>query len=140
MIVKHKYNGKIYTLTNENLHEGDKVYGIDWGKIIDNKRLEHYHFDWRKVVSGWMGEPHTITDMHYSKDDKAYEISTNHGYGSREHYFKIISVEPILKMQPPTGTAEATALMMEHEMNKKDKKPMKFLYYDEKKLNKIKLL
>jgi hypothetical protein len=30
MIVKHKYNGKIYTLTNENLHEGDKVYGIDW--------------------------------------------------------------------------------------------------------------
>jgi hypothetical protein len=39
------------------------------------------------------------------------------------------------KPQPPTGTAEAMAFMIEHEM-KKDKKPVKFLYYNEKKIDK----
>jgi len=129
MIVKHKYNGKEYTLTNENLHEGDKVYGISWGRTVDDKH-NHEYFDWRLVVSGWKSEPHTITDMHYSKDDKAYEISTDHGYGPCEHYFKILYVKPILKLRPPIGTAEATAIMMEHEMNKR--KPVKFLNYDER--------
>ena len=40
----------------------------------------------------------------------------------------------ILKLQPPTGTAEAMAFMVEHEMKKKDSKPVKFLYYNEKKI------
>jgi hypothetical protein len=130
MIIKHKYNGKEYTLTNENLHEGDKVYGISWGRTIGDKH-NHEYFDWRLVVSGWISEPHTITDMHYSKDDKAYEISTNHGYGPREHYFKILYIEPILKLRPPTGTAEAMTFMMEHEMKKLVRKS-DFIYYDER--------
>jgi hypothetical protein len=40
-------------------------------------------------------------------------------------------------MQPPTGTAEAMAFIMEHEMNRKDKKKtVKLLYYNERKLDK----
>jgi hypothetical protein len=134
MKVTHKYNGKVYTLTNENLQVGDKVYGISWGKVTGDK-YDHWYFDWRNVVSGWKSEPHTIVDLHYS-DYKPYEVHTDHGYSPVECYFKILYVEPILKMQPPTGTAEAMAFVMEHEMNRKDKKPVKFLYYNEKKLDK----
>ena len=48
MIVKHKYNGKEYTLTNENLQVGDKVYSISWGRS-DSKNFtwNHEYFDWR---------------------------------------------------------------------------------------------
>jgi hypothetical protein len=133
MKIKHKYNGKTYTLSNENLQNGDKVYPISRGKSNSEKfTYEHWGFDWRNFMCGWKSEPHTLLDIHYS-DYKPYEVKTDHGFGPVEHYFKILYVEPILKLQPPTGTAEATALMMEHEMNKKNKKPVKFLYYDEKK-------
>ena len=89
------------------------------------------------LVSGWKSEPHTILDLHHS-DYKPYEVHTDHGYGPVESYFKILYVEPILKLRSSTGTSEAVAFAMNHEMN--NKKPVKFLYYDEKKLNKIKLL
>jgi hypothetical protein len=138
MIVKHKYNGKEYTLTNENLQVGDKVYSISWGRS-DSKNFtwNHEYFDWRNLVSGWKSEPHTILDLHHS-DYKPYEVHTDHGYGPVESYFKILYVEPILKLRSSTGTSEAVAFAMNHEMS--NKKPVKFLYYDEKKLNKIKLL
>ena len=149
MIVKHKYNGKEYTLTNENLQNGDKVYPISRGRSNSEKfTYEHWEFDWRNFRCGWISEPHTLLDIHYS-DYKPYEVHTSHGYGPIEHYFKIIECSEvvngvevitkyakgskIVKLQPPTGTAEATALMMEYEM-KKDKKPVKFLYYNEKKI------
>lgn len=90
MIVKHKYNGKEYTLSNENLQVGDKMYGISWGKITGDK-YEHWYFDWRQIVSGWKSEPHVILDLHHS-DYKLYSVRTNHGYGSIEHYFKIINI------------------------------------------------
>ena len=130
MIVKHKYNGKEYTLSNEDLKVGDKVYSISKGIIKDGKHV-HENFDFKNVMSGWKSEPHTILDLHYS-NYPPYEVHTDHGFGCVEQYFKILYIEPILKLRPPTGTAEAMAVMMEHEMNKKDKKPVKFLYYNEK--------
>ena len=107
MIVKHKYNGKEYTLSNENLQNGDKVYPISRGKSNSEKfTYEHWSFEWRYFMTGWISEPHTILDIHYS-DYKPYEVHTSHGFSPIECYFKIISVEPILKLQPPTDTAEA---------------------------------
>jgi hypothetical protein len=97
MITTHNYNGKIYTLSNENLQVGDKVYPISQGKC-DSKNFtyEHWEFDYRLVCTGWKSEPHTILDLHYSTY-KPYEIHTDYGFGPVEHYFKIIKVEPIIK-------------------------------------------
>lgn len=90
MIIKHKYNGKEYTLSNENLEVGDEVYSISWGKTdIENKTYEHHHFDFKHCMSGWKSAPHVILDLHHS-DYKPYEVHTNHGYGPVEAYFKII--------------------------------------------------
>jgi hypothetical protein len=94
MIIKHKYHKKEYTLSNENLKVGDKVYSISWGKVTDDK-YEHWYFDWRNVCSGWISEPHIIEDLHYS-DYKPYEVRTNHGYSPVESYFKIIDVKPVV--------------------------------------------
>jgi hypothetical protein len=93
MQTSYKYNGKKYTLTNEELSVGDKVYSISWGHIEDDKYF-HEKFDFRNVVSGWKSDPHTIVDLHYS-DYKPSEVHTNHGYGPKEGYFKIIKVELI---------------------------------------------
>ena len=91
MIVKKKYNGKEYTLSNENLKNGDKVYPISNGRSNTEKfTYDHHEFDWRFFCSGWKSEPHTIVDLHYS-DYKPYEVHTSHGYGPAEKYFKIIN-------------------------------------------------
>jgi hypothetical protein len=151
MKVIHKYHGKTYTLSNENLQNGDKVYPISSGKSNSEKfTYEHWGFEWRNFMTGWISEPHTIKDIHYSSY-KPYEVHTDHGFGPVEEYFKIIQCSnvvkgvevityyakgsKIVKPQPPTGTAEAMTFVMEHEM-KKNKKPVKFIYYNEKKLNK----
>jgi hypothetical protein len=150
MKVTHKYNGKVYILTNENLQNGDKVYPISSGKSNSKKfTYEHWGFDWRNFMCGWISEPHTLLDIHYS-NYKPYEVHTDHGFGPVEHYFKIIQCSQVIngvevityyakgskivKPQPPTGTAEALAFAYEYEMNKKDKKPVKFIYYNEKKI------
>ncbi len=149
MKVTHRYHNKIYTLSNENLQNGDKVYPISEGKCNTEKFIyEHWGFEWRNFMTGWISEPHTIKDIHYS-DYKPYEVHTDHGFGPIEEYFKIIQCSQvingvevitkyskgskIIKPQPPTGTAEAVALAYEYEL-KKDKKPVNFLYYKERKL------
>jgi len=92
MIIKHKYNGKEYTLSNENLKVGDKVYSISWGKSdIETNTYEHYRFDFTFCMSGWISDPHIIEDLHHDKKYKPYEIRTNNGYGPVEAYFKIIN-------------------------------------------------
>jgi hypothetical protein len=75
-------------LTNENLQVGDKVFPLTHGY---NNGAKYFvvEIDTSKHCSGWPDEPHTILQLEYSKT-KAYEIRTDHGYGPRESYFKLI--------------------------------------------------
>jgi len=92
MQTTHTYNGKIYTLSNEGLVEGDKVFPISFG-TTENGIFTHEYFkffEWDYFPD----DPHTIEDLYYS-DFKPYEIKTDHGFGPIEKYYKIISIEDI---------------------------------------------
>lgn len=88
------YKGFTYTLSNENLLEGDKVYPISDGHL-DGQNYIHEGFNFGVLSSGFPDEPHTIINLKHSLDDKGYEVRTNMGYGPIESYFKITKIEPI---------------------------------------------
>lgn len=92
MQTTYKLNGKIYTLSNEGLVEGDKVWPISFGRT-ENGVYYHEEFQFpRPEWNEFPDEPHTIEDLHHS-EFKPYEIRTDYGFGPVEKYFKIISVE-----------------------------------------------
>lgn len=88
MIIQHTYKDIDYILTNENLKEGDKVFPISRGRSYGDTHI-HYEYDFRDFMSGFPDEPHTIVNMKYS-DYKPYEVHTDHGFGPRELYYKIV--------------------------------------------------
>ncbi len=94
MIVKIKYFGKTYTLSNDNLQNGDAVYPISEGHLDKDGKYIHKNFIWGKYTCGFPNEPHIIKDLNYS-DYKPYQIRTTSGYGPIEKYFKIIDIEII---------------------------------------------
>lgn len=94
MQTTYKLKGKIYTLSNEGLVEGDKVFPISMG-IIENGVHIHQEFRFRTFEwSEFPDHPHTIEDLHHS-EFKPYEIRTDYGFGPVEKYFKIISIEDV---------------------------------------------
>lgn len=90
-----------YIFTNEGLKEGDKVFPIVRGRVIDG---EFYYSDIILVngmistsfdyCTGFPKEPHTIVDLKYDESYKSYEVRTDHGYGPVESYFKIERIIP----------------------------------------------
>lgn len=85
-------DGIRYTLSNENLAVGDKVYPIAWGRCLDGGGWIFHNYDYNPVCSSFPTEPHTILDLHHS-DYKPYQVRTKEGYGPIEIYYKIIKME-----------------------------------------------
>ena len=88
--------GKLrYTLSNDNLKVGDRVYPIANGRCTDDGGWILHDFDFRDFMSGFPGEPHIMMDLDYygGKQGKAYQVRTDHGYGPIETYYKIIKIE-----------------------------------------------
>jgi len=81
-----------YTLSNDNLKVGDKVYAIGRGRIVDNKEFILHKLDFRDFMSGFPDDPDTIKNLNYSSL-KPYEVHTDKGWSSKESYFKIIKKE-----------------------------------------------
>jgi hypothetical protein len=83
---------KRYTLTNECLRVGDEVFPIAWGRCLGDNDWIFHKIDFDVSMSSFPDEPHKIMDLKNS-DYKPYEVKTDHGYGPRETYYKIIKVE-----------------------------------------------
>ncbi len=96
MLVSHKYNNKIYVLSNEHLSEGDLVFPTAIGKVNEKDEFIIEEFNYENCMSGFPDEPHIIRDLHHS-DYKPYEIRTSHGYGPVEKYFKITAINNLNK-------------------------------------------
>ncbi len=80
-----------YTLSNDNLQNGDKVYPIAQGRCIENGWILH-GFNFKNYCSGFPDEPHTILNLNHS-EYKPYQVRTDHGYSAIESYYKIIKKE-----------------------------------------------
>ena len=94
MQTTYKLNGKIYTLSNEGLVEGDKVFPISYGRCENGVHIHEEFMFPKPEWNEFPDDPHTIEDLHYS-DYKPYEVHTDYGYGAVEQYFKIINIEDI---------------------------------------------
>lgn len=92
MIIEKVHNKVRYTLSNDNLDVGDKVFPILRGRCLDDGNFIYHDFNYSEACSGFPYDPHTILDLHYS-DSKPYEVRTDMGYSNRESYFKIIKKE-----------------------------------------------
>lgn len=100
MKVEKVHNNLRYTLSNENLKEGDKVFPIANGRCLDNGGWILHDFDFRDFVSGFPDEPHTIIDLNYDngRQGKPYEVRTDKGYSPIECYYKIVKIEKQIKI------------------------------------------
>lgn len=88
-----KYHDEIrYTLSNENLQVGDKVFPIARGRCTEDGGWILHGFDFRDFMSGFPDKPHTIMNLKHS-DYKPEEVRTDYGYSPIECYFKIIKRE-----------------------------------------------
>lgn len=112
MVVEKVSNGYRFTLSNENLCVGDKVFHIASGRVV-NKDLWILH----KIEydESFPRDPHIITNLEHSKTEKSHQISTNHGYGPIESYFKIVKKEAVV--QGATGRAWAEVPIDEITVN-----------------------
>ena len=82
-----------YTLSNDDLKTGDKVFPIAGGRCLDDGGWILHDFDFSDYCSGFPDEPHIILDLKHSTDYKPYEVRTNCGYSPAECYYKIIKME-----------------------------------------------
>lgn len=93
MAIEKVYNGIRYTLSNDNLKVGDKVYSIARGRCLDNGDwiLHEIGFESKFVkglnTSGFPDEPHTIINLHYS-DYKPYEVQIDKGFHQKSVIIK----------------------------------------------------
>lgn len=92
MITEHVHKGVRYTLSNENLAVGDKVFPIAWGRCLDGGGWIFHNFNYSPWSSSFPDDPHTIVNLHHD-DYKPYEVRTDRGYSPRECYYKIIKRE-----------------------------------------------
>jgi hypothetical protein len=92
MLVEKVHNGIRYTLSNENLKVGDKVYPIASGRCLDNGDWILHNISFKDFMTGFPDEPHTIENLKHS-DYKPYEVKTDAGFSPKECYYKIIKME-----------------------------------------------
>jgi hypothetical protein len=107
MKIEKVYNNIRYTLSNEDLQVGDKVYPIARGRCLDGGGWILHDIDFRDFSSGFPDEPHTILDLNYDNGrqmpefflGKSYQVRTNYGYSNIESYYKIIKREEHVKVK-----------------------------------------
>ena len=92
MKVEKVHNKIRYTLSNENLAVGDKVYPIARGRCLDDGGWIFHEISFGNAWTGFPDEPHTILDLQYSKY-KPEQVRTDFGYSPIECYYKIIKME-----------------------------------------------
>ena len=92
MIVETVRHGIRYTLSNENLQPGDKVYPIARGRCLDNNGWALHEITFEDYMTGFPDDPHTIEKLEYS-DYKPYQVKTDKGFSPIEAYYKIIKKE-----------------------------------------------
>lgn len=92
MKVETVHNDIRYTLTNEGLQNGDRVYPIANGRVLDDGSWIFHKLDYSYHASGFPDDPHTIINLKHDSY-KPYEVRTNKGYSPIECYFKIIKKE-----------------------------------------------
>jgi len=92
MKVEKIHNGIRYTLSNEDIKAGDKVYPIARGRCLDDGEWIFHNLDYGEYCSGFPNEPHTILDIKNS-DYKPSEVHTDMGFSPIECYYKIIKKE-----------------------------------------------
>ena len=91
MLVETVKNGIRYTLSNENLEVGDKVFPIGRGRCLDGGGWILHNIAFEEYM-GFPYDFHTIMDLKHS-DYKPYEVKTDKGYSPIESYYKIIKKE-----------------------------------------------
>jgi hypothetical protein len=92
MKIEKHHNGIRYTLSNEDLQEGDKVYPIADGRCLEGGGWILHGFTFKDYCTGFPNEPHTIKKINYSTY-KPNQTQTDHGHGPIETYYKIIKME-----------------------------------------------
>lgn len=92
LTVEKIIDGVRYTLTNQGLRVGDKVFPIARGRCLENGGWILHELDFRNFMCGFTEQPHTIVDLNYSKQ-KPYQVRTDKGYSPIESYLKIIKKE-----------------------------------------------
>lgn len=104
MLIETVHNKIRYTLSNENLQAGDKVYPIGRGRCLDDGGWILHELDFRDFMSGFPDEPHTIKNLNYDngRQGKAYQVKTDKGYSPIECYFKIIKMEEKQRFSKPS--------------------------------------
>lgn len=100
MLVETVHNKIRYTLSNDNLQVGDKVYPIADGRCLVNGGWILHGFNFDEACSGFPDEPHTIINLKHSPDYKPYEVRTDCGYSPAECYYKIIKCEKQIVENP----------------------------------------
>jgi hypothetical protein len=100
MNIEHVHEGIRYTLTNDGLQQGDKVYPIAWGRCLDGGGWILHELDFKPYLSGFPDEPHTIIDLKHS-DYKPYQVRTDMGFSPIECYYKIIKKEKQVREDKP---------------------------------------
>jgi len=101
MKTTHVYQHILYTLSNEDLKVGDETFPVSAGISKDDVYI-HERFEFARYMSGFPNDPHIIEDLHHNDQYKPYEIRTNHGYGPKEKYFKIISKKDLMNDLSPS--------------------------------------
>jgi len=100
MRIEKVHNKIRYTLSNNNLEVGDKVFPIANGRVLPDGSWILHNYDFRDFMSGFPDEPHIIKDLAHSKY-KPYQVHTSHGYGPIETYYKIAKQENINEENNP---------------------------------------
>jgi hypothetical protein len=93
-----------YTLSNDNLKEGDKVYPIASGRCTEDGGWILHNYDFRDFCTGFPNEPHTIVDLNFGNGNqgKAYEVRTDMGFSPIERYYKIVKKEENVEVKHST--------------------------------------
>jgi len=101
MKIETVHDGIRYTLTNDNLRVGDKVFPIGNGRCLDDGGWILQDLDYSEFMCGFPTEPHTIKNLNYDngRQGKAYQVQTDHGFGPIESYYKILKMEKQIKVK-----------------------------------------
>lgn len=95
MLIGRVHNHIRYTLSNDDLKDGDEVFPIAQGRCTDNGWILH-EINFENYMTGFPDEPHTIKSIDYG-NGKPYSVCTDKGYSPKECYYKIIKKEKQIK-------------------------------------------
>ena len=97
MKIENIHNDIRYTLSNDNLKNGDKVFGIGSGRCLGDDDWILHKISFNHFTSGFPDDPATIEDTKYDTY-KPFKVKTNYGYQARECYYKIVKMETHVKI------------------------------------------